>query len=99
MATNITETTGDKTSRWQEFWSKEDWWAVWLGLGLVLLAVIFYLSGSSISWLAVAPAKWSTLSQLGSQFSANAVRYLALMIVFLILFSIVVSFIGQKPRA
>jgi uncharacterized integral membrane protein (TIGR00698 family) len=94
-----TEAAGlNKTSGWQEFWSKEDWWAVWLGLGIVILAYVFYLAGSSISWIAVAPAKWSTLSQLASQFSTNAFRYLALLVAFLILFSIVISFIGQKPK-
>ncbi|HSZ34256.1 MAG TPA: putative sulfate exporter family transporter [Puia sp.] len=89
----------NKTSGWQEFWSKEDWWAVWLGLGIVILAYVFYSNGSSISWIAVSPSKWSTLPQLGSQFSTNAIRYLALLIAFLILFSIVITFIGQKPRA
>jgi len=99
MSTDNTETTGIKTSGWQEFWSKEDWWAVWIGLGIVLLAYIFYLAGSSISWIAVAPAKWSTLSQLGAQFSKNGVKYLALLGAFLVLFTIVTSFIGQKPKA
>ncbi len=99
MTTNTTETTNVKPSIWQEFWSKEDWWAVWLGLGIVALAYGFYLAGSSISWIAVAPAKWSTLSQLATQFSKNGVRYLALLGVFLVLFTIVVSFIGQKPKA
>ena len=84
---------------WQEFWLKEDWWAVWLGLGIVLVAYIFYLAGSSISWIAVAPTKWSTWSQLAAQFSANGIRYLALLIVFVLLFSIVISFVGQKPKA
>src|ERR1700722_20069853 len=99
MTTNKTEIAGmDKPSGWQEFWSKEDWWAVWLGLGIVILAYVFYLSGSSISWIAVAPAKWSTLSQLATQFSTNAIRYFALFIAFLILFTIVISFIGQKPK-
>lgn len=42
MTTNATETTEVKTSGWrQELWSKEDWWAVWLGLGIVALAYIF----------------------------------------------------------
>jgi uncharacterized integral membrane protein (TIGR00698 family) len=99
MTTDNTETTGTKTSIWQEFWSKEDWWAVWLGLGIVALAYVFYLSGSSISWIAVAPAKWSTLSQLTTQFSKNGIKYLALLGVFLTLFTIVISFIGQKPKA
>jgi uncharacterized integral membrane protein (TIGR00698 family) len=77
----------------------EDWWAVWLGLGIIALAYIFYLSGSSISWIAVAPSKWSTFSQLGTQFSANAVRYLALLGVSLVLLTGVATFLGQKPKA
>ena len=99
MTTNNTETTGVKTSGWQEFWSKEDWWAVWLGLSIVILAIILYLSGSSISWIAVAPAKWSSFSQLAAQFSKNGIKYLALLGAFLTLFTIVISFIGQKPKA
>ena len=100
MTTNTNEEAGaNKSSGWQEFWLKEDWWAVWLGLGIVILAYVFYLTGSSISWIAVAPVKWSTLSELTTQFSTNAFRYLALLGAFLVLFTIVISFIGQKPKA
>src|ERR1700744_1119212 len=98
METIITETTNAKPSGWHEFWSKEDWWAVWLGLGMVGLAYIFYLSGSSISWIAVAPGKWSTLSQLSDQLSKNGIKYIALLSSFLLLFTIVASFIGQKAK-
>jgi hypothetical protein len=24
--------------RWRELWLKEDWWAIWLGLGIAALA-------------------------------------------------------------
>ncbi|MHA4809528.1 YeiH family protein [Flavitalea flava] len=100
MITNKDEITSvDQPSGWQKFWSKEDWWAVWFGLGIIILAYVFYLAGSSISWIAVAPAKWSTLSQLTAQLSTNGIRYLALLIGFLVLFTIVTSFIGQKPKA
>jgi uncharacterized integral membrane protein (TIGR00698 family) len=99
MSTNNTEIADtNKTSGWSEFWSKEDWWAVWLGLGIVILAYVFYLSGSSISWIAVAPAKWSNFSQLGTQLSTTGIRYLALLGALLILFTIVIKFIGQKPK-
>jgi uncharacterized integral membrane protein (TIGR00698 family) len=100
MATNETEIAEIKQpSGFQKFWSKEDWWAVWLGLGVIILAYVFYLAGSSISWIAVSPSKWSTLSELSAQFSKNGIRYLALLVAFLVLFTIVISFIGQKPKA
>ncbi|WP_461452457.1 YeiH family protein [Mucilaginibacter sp.] len=95
MATTITETTQLKNPSW---WAKEDWWAVWLGLAIVAVAYGFYLSGSSISWIAVAPGKWSTLSQLGTQFSKNGIKYVALLAAFLVLFTTVATFIGQKAR-
>ena len=96
---NTTTINTSKPSVWQEFWAKEDWWAVWIGLGIAFIAYALYLGGSSISWIAVAPAKWSNLSQLGAYFSKNGIKYLALLAAFLIIFTTVTSFIGQKARA
>jgi uncharacterized membrane protein YadS len=37
---------------WSELWQKEDWWAIWLGLGLVIAAIIAYLAGGTIgAWI------------------------------------------------
>lgn len=38
---------------WKELWMKEDWWAIWLGLGIVVVAYLFYANGSSIKWIAI----------------------------------------------
>jgi len=84
---------------WQELWAKEDWWAVWLGLGTVTLASALFLGGSSLSWIAVAPAKWSTFSQLGGQLAANAWRYAAQFAAFATAFTVATSLIGQRPKA
>lgn len=65
----------------------------------MILAYIFYLSGSSISWIAVAPTKWSNLQQLAAQFLNNGIRYFALFGSLLVLFTAITSFIGQKPKA
>jgi uncharacterized membrane protein YadS len=88
-----------RQSGWRELWTKEDWWAVWLGLGIVVAGAAFFLGGSSFSWIAVVPVKWSTPAQLGAQFSANLVRYAAQFFVFSILFTVATSFIGLRPRA
>jgi hypothetical protein len=60
--------------RWRELWLKEDWWAIWLGLGIVVVAYAFFIHGASIRWIAVTPAKWSTWSQLGAHFAGNYQR-------------------------
>ncbi len=42
-----------------ELWRTEDWWSVWTGLGIVLIAYGLYANGSSKGWLAVSPGKYS----------------------------------------
>jgi uncharacterized integral membrane protein (TIGR00698 family) len=85
-------------SGWTELWRKEDWWAVWLGLGIVLVAYALFTSGSSIAWLAVSPPKWSAFSQLLGHLEANATRYVAQFAIILGLFAIAASLIGYKLR-
>lgn len=85
--------------RWRELWLKEDWWAIWLGLGIVLVAYVFFSNGSSIKWLAVTPAKWSALAQLQEHFSANYARYIAQFVAWLAVFTFALTTLGYKARA
>lgn len=100
---SVTPSTADRATApqepgWRELWLKEDWWAVWLGLGLVIVAFALFAGGSSIAWVAVAPAKWSTLPELAGQLAANAPRYFALFGLFLGIFTIATSAIGHRAR-
>ena len=83
---------------WRELWLKEDWWAVWLGLGLVIAAFALFVAGSSIAWLGVAPGKWSAFSELIAQLAVNAPRYLAQCGLFLVIFTIAASVMGHRAR-
>src|SRR6201988_2963933 len=84
--------------RWRELWLKEDWWAIWLGLGIVVVAYAFFVHGGSIRWIAVTPAKWSTCAHLGSHFAANYVRYIAQFLVWLAIFTIALTALGHRAR-
>ncbi|WP_162485098.1 YeiH family protein [Carboxydothermus hydrogenoformans] len=77
-----------------EFLKKEDWWAVYLGIGIVLVALILYKMGLSIKPIAVAPPKWESFSEVTKHFAENGMIYVYLYLMFLVLFSISVKFMG-----
>jgi uncharacterized membrane protein YadS len=88
--------SGNRQSQWRELFAREDWWAVWIGLGLVIVAAVLFANGASLKWIAVTPQKWSTLDQIATQFGANAARYLALFALWLVLFGIAVRALGFR---
>jgi uncharacterized membrane protein YadS len=100
MATDAqaTRTELRKTSSWNDLLKKEDWWAVWLGLGLTVAGVLLFLQGSSIKWLAVTPRKWSQFSEVLADFSANAPRYLALFALWAVLLGLGARALGWRLR-
>jgi hypothetical protein len=81
---------------WKELYLKEDWWAIWLGLGIVVVAFIFFASGSSIKWIAIAPGKWSNFSQLWAHFTGHLGQYLVQFILWGVIFSISLKALGFK---
>src|ERR1700730_700947 len=63
-----------------ELFRKEDWWAIWIGLGLVAVAIALFANGGSIKWIAVAPQKWSRLADAAAQLPAHGAQYAALFV-------------------
>jgi hypothetical protein len=70
----------------------EDFWAILLGLGLVIAAAILLFAGSSLKWLAVMPAKWTDAGVAVSQLFTALPRYLAL-------FALLAVVLGLGARA
>ena len=91
MATNASEhVTAPASEGLSALWLKEDWWAIWIGLGAVVLAIALFLNDSTaLKSLAVNPGglKWVTLGQLADHFAANAGNYAVQFVVFAAVFS------------
>ena len=84
-------------SGWSELWRKEDWWAIWIGLGIVLIAYVLFANGDSLKWIAVTPAKWSSFDQLAAHFSANILRYAVQLGLWVLIFTAATTILGHKP--
>jgi uncharacterized membrane protein YadS len=85
-------------SGWRELWLKEDWWAIWLGLGIVVIGYVAFANGLSIRWIAVTPARWSNFAQLGAHFAGNIDRYVVQFVAWLVVFSLALAALGYKAR-
>ena len=84
---------------WNELWLKEDWWAIWLGLGIVAVGLVLFSFGASWRWVAVVPAKWTSYAELIAHFSVNWPRYLVQFLFWAASFSGALAIMGQRPRA
>jgi uncharacterized integral membrane protein (TIGR00698 family) len=85
-----------RRSRWGDLFRKEDWWAIWIGLGLIVVAVALFAGGSSIKWIAVAPQKWSHLSDVTLQLKQHGPQYAALFVLWSVSFGIGAAALGIK---
>jgi uncharacterized integral membrane protein (TIGR00698 family) len=85
-----------RRSPWGELFRKEDWWAIWIGLGLIAVALALFTAGSSIKWVAVAPQKWAHISDLTQQLKLHGVQYAALFVLWAVAFGIGAAALGIK---
>ena len=88
--------TPARESFWVELIRKEDWWAIWIGLGLIIVAVGLFIAGDSMKWLAVAPQKWSHSTDWIGQLRLQGLRYAALFLLWAVIFGTGAAALGIK---
>src|SRR5690606_24912919 len=98
MSASMSDASPVPPSFWRDLWRKEDWWAIWIGLGVVLAGCILFWNGANLRWLAVLPPKWSSFSEVGDDLIANWPRYVAQILFWLAAFSLALRALGYKAR-
>jgi len=83
---------------WSSLWKKEDWWAVWLGLGIVIVALVAFFVGGSIKPIAAKPPTWESFGTLFQNFAQQWYQYLILLIIWLVIFTISSRILGFKTK-
>lgn len=81
---------------WRDLYRREDWWAIWLGLGLIVTAWLLFVNDASLRWLAVSPPGWTRPDQLIAHFASAAPRYLAQYLMWLAVFGLSTRLMGAK---
>jgi uncharacterized integral membrane protein (TIGR00698 family) len=77
----------------------EDWWAVYLGLGIVLVALIAYVAGGTVKPLAVAPPQWESFSTVIGHFKDHSLWYLLQLLLWGGVFTISTTIMGLRAKA
>ncbi len=84
---------------WRALYLKEDWWAIWVGIGLMAIAIMFFNQGNTLlKTLAINPGglKWTSLGQLGGHFANNAQTYAMQFVAWLVIFGASTRVMGIK---
>jgi uncharacterized membrane protein YadS len=89
----------DLSSRRLKIFRTEDYWAIWLGLLVILACLAAFWSGSSLARLAVAPGAWSTFDELGTDLAKKAPAFGAVFLFFFLTFTISMKIMGHEVRA
>ncbi len=77
----------------------EDIWAIWLGLGIIAVAMAFFWAGSSLKPFAVTPGTWSSAGEVAADFARHWTGYLVIFLGFAAVLTGSMRAMGTPVRA
>jgi uncharacterized membrane protein YadS len=86
------------SSRGWSILSTEDYWAIWLGMIVIMLSVGFFWAGSTLKPWAVTPGTWSDLGQLGADLGRHWPAFISIFLGFGLVFAISMRIMGRNLK-
>jgi uncharacterized integral membrane protein (TIGR00698 family) len=97
MSNVVCETPIAPSGGWAALWQKEDYWAVWLGLGLVAAAILLWSTGNTfMKYVAITVPAYTDFSAALGFVGSNLGGIISLYLLFLIIFGVAVKILGHK---
>jgi uncharacterized membrane protein YadS len=87
--------TDDSSEGWKLF-KTEDYWAIWLGMIVIFVAIGFYWAGSTLKPWAVTPGTWSNLGELSADLGKHFSAFLSIFFGFGIVFAVSMKIMGRN---
>jgi uncharacterized membrane protein YadS len=84
------------TSKGWKLLRTEDYWAIWLGMIVIILSVGFFWAGSTLKPWAVTPGTWSDLSQLTADLGDHFFAFVSIFLGFGLVFAISMRIMGRN---
>lgn len=85
------------SGRWSDLWKQEDYWAVWIGLVIVLAAILFRNTGNSFfTFLVFSVPDYNDPAIAIGYVQNHMAALFALYLFFMILFAVAVKALGHK---
>jgi len=84
------------SSKGSNLFKTEDYWAIWLGMIVILLSVGFFWAGSTLKPWAVTPGTWSDPGQLTADFGEHLLGFVAIYLGFGLVFAISMRVMGRN---
>lgn len=97
MQRRVAEAPKTGGTGFRKLWTTEDWWSVWLGLGIVIGSLLVFASGATIKGWAVVPGKWSSLAGALTDLGDKLPGYAAVFVMFAATFAASMAIMGVRP--
>lgn len=93
------KTTTPNGGGFSGLFKKEDYWAVWLGLGLTFAAIILWATGSSfMKWIAIKIPSYDSINVPLEYLGNNVGAIITLFFVLAVLFGFALKILGHKVK-
>jgi uncharacterized membrane protein YadS len=86
----------ERSSKGLNLLRTEDYWAIWLGMLVIVLSVGFFWAGSTLKPWAVTPGTWSDPSQLTADLGEHLLGYVSVFLGFGLVFAISMRIMGRN---